>query len=327
MDATPSGNPSKKRKLRLDVDEALKSNGALTDKVREAGTVDVKSKTCEKCGKQPVFNKEGETKARFCAEHKEAGMVDVKNKTCERCGTRATFGFPGTAPSFCYTHKEAGTKVRPSKRCTECLEYATHGITTAERCESHLLPGDSNLVEQPCAYCHLPNILNADSLCSDCCAWLGGKVPKLAKQREVVQMLDAQLSEHPYSSVDKTPFDVKDCGGKERPDVLWGMDVLLDRIVLLEVDENQHKDRLCECEQVRMINISQALGSQTTIWIRYNPDSFQGGSVQKAKRHSILRQWLIWAFSTPREDLPTVCVLHLFFDGFTEGNVVPIQLL
>ena len=289
--------------------------------------VNVKAKTCEKCSKIPSFNKEGETKARFCFDHKEPGMVNVNGKTCQMCGTQASFGFPGSRPSFCSTHKVAGTKVRPSKRCSECLEYATHGITTAERCESHHLPGDANLVEQPCSNCNLPNILNANSLCNDCCAWFGGKVPRLAKQREVVQFLDAQLSEHPYSSVDTTPLDVKDCGGKERPDVLWGMDVLLDRTVVLEVDEDQHKHRPCECEQVRMINISQALGSQTTIWIRYNPDSFQGESVQKARRHSILRQWLTWAFSTPREDLPTVCVLHLFFDGFTEGNVVPIQLL
>ena len=42
---------------------------------KEAGMVDVKNKnrTCERCGKQPIFNKEGEAKARFCAEHKEAG--------------------------------------------------------------------------------------------------------------------------------------------------------------------------------------------------------------------------------------------------------------
>ena len=254
-------------------------------------------------------------------------MIDVRHKTCERCAVTASFGYPGQGLSYCATHKRPGTKVRPSRKCSECAEYATHGVTTAERCETHCLRGDANLVEQLCKHCNLPNIVNADALCNDCCAWLGGKVPKLAKQREVVQFLDVQLDEYPYSSVDKTPLDLKACGGKERPDVLWGLDVLLDRIVILEVDENQHSDRPCECEQTRMINISQAMGCQTTIWIRYNPDSFRGGNVTKAKRHALLREWLIWAFTTPTSPLPTVCVLYLFFDGFAVDKVAPYKLL
>ena len=296
---------------------------------KEARMVDVVSRTCESCSKQPAFNLPGETRARFCADHREARMVDVKNRTCESCPTLASYGFPGHGVSYCATHKREGTKLRPSKKCSDCLEYATHGITTAERCERHALPGDANLVEQLCTNCNLPHLVNEDRLCNDCCAWLGGKVPKLAKQREVVQFLDAQLGEYPYSSVDRTPPDVKDCGGKERPDVLWGLDVLPDRIVILEVDENQHADRACECEQVRMINITHALGSETTVWIRYNPDPFRGASssVTRAKRHSILREWLLWAFTTPRETLPTASVLHLFFDGFAESDVVPFTLL
>ena len=294
---------------------------------KEAGMVNVKSKTCERCGKIPTFNRPGEMTARFCAEHKEAGMVDVMSKTCERCATIASFGYPGHGVAFCATHKLAGTKTRPSARCSDCSEYATHGVTTAERCESHALLGDANLVEQLCTHCSLPNIVNADALCADCCAWLGGKTPKLAKQREVVQFLDVHLTEYPYSSVDKIPLDLKSCGGKERPDVLWGLDVLLDRVVILEVDENQHIERACECEQTRMVNISQALGCETTVWIRYNPDSFKGGHATKAKRHSVLKEWLLWAFTTPRDGLPTVSVVHLFFDGYAEGNVTPHQLL
>ena len=104
-------------------------------------------------------------------------------------------------------------------------------------------------------------------------------------------------------------------------------DVLPDRNVMLEVDEGQHKTRACECEQIRMINITQALGSETTIWIRYNPDAFKGGSCSRAKRHAILKSWLLWAFKEPRENLPTATVVQLFFDGFTEGGVRPWELL
>ena len=117
-------------------------------------------------------------------------------------------------------------------------------------------------------------------------------------------------------------MEIKNCGGKERPDVLWE---LADRIVILEVDEDQHLGRPCECEQTRMMNISQALGCQRTIWIRYNPDGFKGGESGKwtraGKRHEVLKKWLEWAFEVDLYTLSTISVLHLFFDGFEEGSV------
>jgi hypothetical protein len=142
----------------------------------------------------------------------------------------------------------------------------------------------------------------------------------LVKQREVLQFLDYEFSEHPYSTTDRIPQDLKDCNRLERPDVMWDKH---DRIVILEIDENQHKDRPCECEQTRMMNVSQALGCERTVWIRYNPDSFKSEESRKwsskAKRHAILKEWLIWAL---KSELPyTISVVHLFFDGFREGGV------
>ena len=37
--------------------------------------------TCH-CGKRASFNIVGETKGRFCAEHKELTMVNVKDRKC-----------------------------------------------------------------------------------------------------------------------------------------------------------------------------------------------------------------------------------------------------
>ena len=121
--------------------------------------------------------------------------------------------------------------------------------------------------------------------------------------------------------------DLKDCDRRERPDVLWDRG---DRIVILEVDEDQHRERPCECEQTRMINVSEALGCPKTVWIRYNPDSFKSPESRKwtthAKRHALLATWLEWALTGP---LPanTISVLHLFFDGFCEHDVRVAKLL
>ena len=299
------------------------SMGRFCKEHKEAGMVDVKSKRCERegCNTIPYFNIKGESMGRFCKVHKEAGMVDVKNKRCEKegCNSQPTYGFPGHAASLCSRHYRAGTMRNPNRKC-HCRDIATHGITQPERCEHHALPGDDNLVEMECLICNLPQVLNSQGKCADCFAFESGRTPRLAKQREVVQFLDHHMREFPHDSVDQTPQELKDCDRRERPDVLWNR---LDRIVILEIDEEQHKNRPCECEQTRMMNISQALGNERTVWIRYNPDAFRSTEsrkwVRRSKRHEVLKTWLKWALTA---DLPyTISVVHLFFDGFKEGNV------
>ena len=250
-------------------------------------------------------------------------MINVVSKRCDHpeCTTKASYGFPGHGVSYCVPHHPNGTMKHPNRRCCLCREIATHGITQPERCAEHARMGDDNLVERACVHCALPNILNVNGLCKDCEEWTSGVRPRLAKQREVLQFLDYDLTEYTYDSTDVTPQSLKDCDRRERPDVLWDRG---DRVVILEVDEDQHKDRPCECEQTRMMNISQALGCERTVWIRYNPDAFTGTEsgkwTSKAKRHAVLKQWLTWALTT--EDLThTVSVVHLFFDGFREGSV------
>ena len=152
------------------------------------------------------------------------------------------------------------------------------------------------------------------------------KRPRLAKQREVKQFLDHNFTQFPYSSYDVTPRDLLDCSRKERPDLMWDR---LDRIVILEVDENQHSYRPCECEQTRMMSVSQALGCAKTVWIRFNPDSFKSVESQRwttnAKRYRLLKQWLAWALT--QELIHTISVVYLFFDGFQESNVSIDKLL
>lgn len=200
------------------------------------------------------------------------------------------------------------------------------------RCEKHAYADDMNLVEKQCQMtydglqCPMIDVLNDAGICSMCAVINGGKTPRLFKQREVVQFLREELKEFPMTSVDKIPEALKGCGGKERPDILYD---LPDRIVIIEIDEDQHQNRPCQCEQTRMINISQALGSERTFWIRFNPDSFKSTEsrkfASKHKRYQLLRNWLITALT---KEIPyCITVLHLFFDDFTEGGAMPVQLM
>ena len=68
--------------------------------------INVKNKTCESdgCLKRPYFNIKGETKGRFCSEHKKPNMINVKSKTCEfdGCPKQPNFNIKGeTKGRFC----------------------------------------------------------------------------------------------------------------------------------------------------------------------------------------------------------------------------------
>ncbi len=65
----------------------------------------------EGCPKHPTFALEGETRPRWCVEHKTAEAVDIvnKNKLCEHegCPRRCTFALEGeTRPRWCACGKE-----------------------------------------------------------------------------------------------------------------------------------------------------------------------------------------------------------------------------
>lgn len=64
-------------------------------------------------------------------------------------------------------------------------------------------------------------------------------------------------------------------------------------ILIIEVDENHHKDYDINCEIVRMFNIQQAIMTPI-VFVRYNPDAYKPGgvkttAVKKKDRHNKLR--------------------------------------
>ena len=134
-----------------------------------------------------------------------------------------------------------------------------------------------------------------------------------AKELKVKEYLD--IHNIHYDQHDK----VIDGGkfGKERPDFLFKRKT---HCVILEVDENQHSERPCECESIRMVNISQSLG-MPAVFIRYNPDNYvKPGKVKKMpnesheQRMSLLTDILNKYLNEPPSSFLTVT--QLFFDGW-----------
>lgn len=82
--------------------------------------------------------------------------------------------------------------------------------------------------------------------------------------------------------------------GRERPDMVFDAGT---HFVVNEVDEYQHKfsGYSCDCEQTRMVNVTQAL-QLPTVFIRYNPDSYTpkagGRQLTQGQRLSVLAKVL-----------------------------------
>ncbi len=98
--------------------------------------------------------------------------------------------------------------------------------------------------------------------------------------------------------------------------------------VIVECDENQHRDRPCECEQRRMIEIYQSLGGMRVLFIRYNPDGYKiNGESQdtpeRVRLDTLSRVLMEWSDRIPEHPLQ---VIYLYFDGCAM-DIIPLPVL
>ena len=63
---------------------------------------------------------------------------------------------------------------------------------------------------------------------------------------------------------------------KRRPDLLLDLGY---QIIIVEVDENQHVDYDCSCENKRIMELSQDLGHRPIVFIRFNPDDYERNGI------------------------------------------------
>lgn len=286
---------------------------------KQDGMVDVTHKSCEYdgCDIRPTYDIKG-GKGRFCSTHKQDGMVDIANKLCafNNCTIRARYGKPGQMVSNCSTHREKGMIRNSNAKCKGCKELAIWGIgLTPLHCDSHKEDDETNLVERNCASCGLLYILDKDDKCESCnpSTWASAR---LAKQSALMSYLDSRKLFG--NSTDKI-IDGGVCG-KERPDRVYDFG---DKIIVLECDEYQHRDRNCICEQVRMVNIGQTFGGTPVHFIRWNPDDYSPLNPRKkveniTKRHKLCGDF-INDIKNNRIELPQalVSVIYLYYDDWS----------
>jgi hypothetical protein len=291
--------------------------GKFCAKHKEIGMVDIRHNRCEfqGCKTRPTFDVEGGM-GKFCAKHKEVGMINVKNKRCnfQDCTSRPCYGKIGYGATRCAQHKEKGMIIKPNAKCTHCNEQAIWGLhRTPMRCDIHKNDNDENLAERKCISCGLLFILNSEDKC-EYCNPIVFKTAYLAKQNALMNYLDTRGLIG--MSTDKI-VDTGECG-KERPDRIYDFD---DKIIILECDENQHKQRTCDCEQTRMVNIFNSFGGIPVHFIRWNPDNYkcENGEMEPLSNRHKLCADLIEDIRDNHHKIPEalLSVIYLYYDGWT----------
>jgi len=308
------------------------------------GMINIKEPRCtskntngDTCDEIAYYNYIGEKNPIFCGIHMLLNMINVRGNyklcvhpDCQKIANRsvAEFGLLFHDKTHCVIHKQPNEFRNNNPRCEGddsniycqerpfyCHKYSDFPI----RCEYHKLIDDINMIENPCQNCKLPYLLNSlNNLCTNCDAYQNKRIIK-SKEFAVQQLLyDNNIK---YIIHDKRLQ--RGCSAY-RPDFVIDINYAL---LIIEVDENQHKSYPRHCEVTRMIQIHQDAG-MPVIFIRYNPDNYRDPE-NKLIRHCKGRQKLlldlIQGIRNRQEIKESLSVFYLFYDGF-DGNINNIEL-
>jgi hypothetical protein len=311
------------------------------------GYIDIVNKRCqqEECLKQPRFgppNKRERKYATYCKTHKLDGYINIVDKRCHyvdkqgiQCNTRAIFGplFQNKQHCAKHKHKNEYRKNHPKctggdKKCKNLPCYTDQRDNYPLRCEEHklLMTSEKNVVETECSSCHLKWFIKEGNVCNDCSAFQT-KSPAKRREEEIQALFKANHIR--YDTHDRKVLH--GCS-------LFRPDFIIDcktRILIVEVDEDQHRSYNCQCEQSRMIQIFQDFGGMPVCFIRYNPDAYTDAAGVKHRanskqgsRHarllSVIRSLQLQPLDTTRGLLHAI---YLYYDGDKENRneVVPIR--
>ena len=213
-------------------------------KHKKEDMINVKNKLCvfENCSIRPTFNKEGEPTALYCAKHKKDDMINVNDKTCihPNCKTLPTYNTKGLKAEYCFKHKtnemfDVRNKLCKTKLCSTLVLKKYDGY---------------------CLFCYINTFPDKP-------------VARNYKTKEFAVVEHVKTKYHDLSW--REDKKVQDGCSKRRPDLLLDLGY---QIIIVEIDENQHINYDCSCENKRIMELSQDLGHRPIIFIRFNPDDY-----------------------------------------------------
>ena len=266
--------------------------GKFCSQHKTDGMIDVRHRRCEYdgCSNAPSYKFEKDTSCRFCATHKLEGMIDGKHQFCifEGCKIAAGYNVVGSStPLYCGNHKKDGMVDLKHPLCMESgcdkrpiFNYA--GIKNGLYCVSHKKDGMINILSPRCksTFCDSFSMKKYDYYCIPCYIHLFPDKPTTrnykTKEKSVVDFVLSKFENLSWIA-DKR---VQDGCSRRRPDLLLDLGT---HILIVEIDENQHTNYDCSCDNKRLMEISRDIGHRPLIFIRFNPDEYLDSNNTKIK--------------------------------------------
>ena len=250
----------------------------------------VVSKRCEYegCNKKPNFGIDEGNPLR-CAEHKTEEMRDVVSKKCEYegCKKQPCFGYDEGRPTRCRKHKTENMRDVKSKRCEieGCNKIPCYGMKWKEptRCRKHKTDDMRDVKNKRCHLC--PNIISTTIIqrkykgyCFRCFIHTFPDAP-ITRNYKIKEKHFTDFLKDAYPNLTMT-FDRPIQGGcsQKKPDCFIE---LYTHTIIVECDENQHKNYDTTCEEARVNELFTDLADRPIVFIRFNPD----GYTQKGIKH------------------------------------------
>lgn len=243
----------------------------------------------------------------------------VKKKTLKR----ATFKFVDGYPSKCAKHK-LDNMISVDYPCEVCGIQSTYGYKEDNkpiRCCDDAEQGMINLRSPRCRSCGIYIVKGKKSKCSYCSVKEEVSYKRFEKRYEngLINLLATNKIE--FVANKKVSFE----NNYFRPDIKIVCD---NYFIIIECDENQHKQYTAEEERLRMISIYKGLGEISCVFVRYNPNGFKVGS-KRSKKIPMEKRYelLIKHLKEIIKPVNTIESYKLFFDTDNIGEYTQKEIL
>ena len=248
---------------------------------KKEGMINITTPKCIICNnKRSNYGLPDDKIAQYCYNCKKEGMIDITHKKCIICNNkRPNFGLlDDKIAQYCYNCKKEGMIDIKTPKCIECKKtIPIFGFPTdkiSNYCSKCKKEGMINLKDPKCKseWC---NTLIRKKYHGYCCYCFMHLFPDKqvsrnykTKEKYVVDYIKEQFKEIDIIA------DKQIHGGcsKRRPDILIDLG---HQIIIVEIDENQHINYDCSCENKRIMELSQDVGHRPIIFIRFNPDDYK----------------------------------------------------
>ena len=251
---------------------------------KKEGMIDINHKKCcyENCNYIPSYNFESEPIPIYCSLHKKDKMVNVKHKKCifNNCKTTACFNYEEEKnPIYCLIHKENGMVNVICKRCiyNECKIVPCYNYQEEKSgiyCALHKKEGMVDVKSKKCKndWCYTrPSNSKYSGFCLNCYLNMFPDKP-VSRNYKTKEYSVIEHVKNKFLNFDWVCDKHIDNGcSKRRPDLLVDLGY---QIIIIEIDENQHINYDCSCENKRIMELSKDLQHRPIVFIRFNPDDY-----------------------------------------------------